>query len=225
MLAQVQETPTEYVTDGLVLWLDGINKGNDNTKWTDLVSGIVFNGVAVASDCFGPDYVQIGSNANTVYQNADFVGPSVDNGTIEVVYESDDINTGQIILLSPRNENFAFAFYGGDIVWVSAVEGSTISRPRVSNAPVFGSVSISANSKFINGVSANTGNNDIVWYNAYQAYEGLMTSIGRRLTNQGFRYNQFKGKIYCIRIYNRQLTQAEVLANYAVDQSRFSLFN
>ena len=33
----------------------------------------------------------------------------------------------------------------------------------------------------------------------------------------------FKGKIYCIRLYTRQLTESEVLQNYAVDKARFNL--
>ena len=38
----------------------------------------------------------------------------------------------------------------------------------------------------------------------------------------GSRYDRaFSGKIYCIRLYDRQLTHEEVLHNYKIDKIRF----
>ena len=38
-----------------------------------------------------------------------------------------------------------------------------------------------------------------------------------------FRYGTGTFKFYCLRLYNRQLNEQEVLANYAIDQQRFGL--
>jgi len=36
-------------------------------------------------------------------------------------------------------------------------------------------------------------------------------------------YNTYGGKIYCVRLYNRALTQSEIAHNYDVDKARFGL--
>ncbi len=33
----------------------------------------------------------------------------------------------------------------------------------------------------------------------------------------------YEGRIFCVRLYNRALTAAEVAANYAIDKARFKL--
>ena len=35
-------SPTEYIQDGLVFWLDGENIGNTQGYWTDLIGGNLF---------------------------------------------------------------------------------------------------------------------------------------------------------------------------------------
>lgn len=48
MLAQQKPVPNEYIADGLVLWLDGIDKGDVPNCWIDKIAGHIFtasNGV------------------------------------------------------------------------------------------------------------------------------------------------------------------------------------
>lgn len=42
MMQQGGEPLPEYIQDGLVFWLDGIDKGNITGKWIDLIGGIEF---------------------------------------------------------------------------------------------------------------------------------------------------------------------------------------
>lgn len=49
---------SDYVQDGLVLLLDGKNKGSDPTAWTDLVNGYVFTNHGAT---FNSDHVSFAS--------------------------------------------------------------------------------------------------------------------------------------------------------------------
>lgn len=215
MEMQNQPTPTVYVTDGLVLWLDGINKGNTPNAWDDLISGYSFSDY-YGQVVFGSDYVEFADNKECYLYNQDFDVPRYTTGTIEIVY-STNVAHAQI-LFSPKSQNaIAYGVGAGSVIWVKNVIGSTYANmykyPRFTS----GSVSISLSGAYYDGVTQQNTGTDI-WADT----ERDQSVIGKT----HYRDDRcFGGKIYCIRIYNRQLTQAEVLANYAVDRSRFSLFN
>lgn len=226
MAMQNKPAPTGYVTDGLVLWLDGINKGNDNTKWPDLVQGLVFakaGGSSVPPAVFGDDYVEFVQGNNTFYTNNNFVSPLASDGTIEVVYSDSVASTSRVILMTGVDGAIEAHLTASNTGVFVASNIDSDKLPVIANIPTSGAVSWSNQMAFVNGSQAQMGSTNRTGFNAYQVNAG--TSVGRRVSNIGTQYNPFVGKIYCIRIYDRQLTRAEVLANYAVDRSRFSLFN
>lgn len=204
-----------YVTDGLVLWLDGINKGNTPNAWDDLISGYSFEDY-YGQVVFGSDYVEFADNKNCYLYNQDFDVPRYTDGTIEIVYET-NIAHAQILFCPKSQLSIAYGVGAGSVIWVKNAMAGT--RPNMYKYPRFtsGSVSISLNSAYYDGaVQQNTGID--IWSDD----DCASTAIGKTYYRDD---RCFGGKIYCIRIYNRQLTEAEVLANYAVDRSRFSLFN
>ena len=48
------------------------------------------------------------------------------------------------------------------------------------------------------------------------------TAVGAQITGGGDILG-FKGNLYCVRLYNRVLTDAEVQQNWKVDQKRFNI--
>lgn len=208
MATQNQPTPTEYITDGLVLWLDGINKGNTPDVWTDLISGYEYD--AINGVVFNPDNVQL-NGINQYLQNTSFDCPLLRDATIEVVCSA---ATSTQVLFASKNNSLCFGFYYNNQT-SSVIRGIGAYNNRRIN-PVLeakGSFSISDANQLRNGRQAEYGNENN--FNASNSFN----FIGRR--SKGSYLN---GKIYCIRIYNRQLTLEEAISNYQVDRQRFSLF-
>lgn len=218
LMAQSNPITINYVTDGLVLFLDGINKGSTVGAWTDLVGGHVFEQRESGTVVFGTDYVQFTSNIASYLRNSTFSTPSADVGTIEVVCEADNINRNACIYFSGEPDKLCLSRYmhGGNTPSYIWVRGS--SKKQIVYGD-YGSISISNNTKIINGISASVGPS-----NNLGNTESEVNIIGHRAGDNTAQW-KFSGKIYCIRIYNRHLTRAEVLSNYVVDRSRFSLFN
>lgn len=110
MMLSKAEAPAEYVQDGLVLWLDGINKGNTPDVWTDLISGYEYN--AINGVEFNSDNVKL-NGINQYFQNTSFNCPSLKSATIEVVCSASSlsaINNAQV-LFSSKNNSLCFGFF------------------------------------------------------------------------------------------------------------------
>jgi len=209
------ETPTEYITDGLVLWLDGINKGNTPNAWDDLVSGYSFSAHDPSQVVFGADFVEFLDNRNSYLYNSDFDAPNYQRGTIEIVYDT-HISHAQILFQSKSHRTLAYGVGSGSVIWVKTAFAGTESEmykyPRFTS----GSVSVSLTGAYYDGISQQNTGQDF-WSDDVRDN----SIIGKTY----YRVDRcFGGKIYCIRIYNRQLTQSEVRNNYLVDRQRFSLF-
>lgn len=197
-----------YVTDGLVLWLDGIDKGPDNTAWVDKVSGYSFanNGAT-----FNNNHVSF--DGNDYLSTTSYSAISSSTGTIEVCFE-DGAGSSKTsrILFFPKNEAalaFGIVVSGNTkkIIW-----SYNSSRSMYIPVPTKGTVSVSTARAISNGSTMTASGSD------YWSGTKGTTYIGRRPSG-----NYFTGKIYSIRIYNRKLTESEVLNNYAVDNERFEL--
>lgn len=208
----------DYVTDGLVLLLDGINKGRTVGAWTDLVGGHVFEERVPGTVVFGTDYVEFTSDIQSYLRNSTFETPSINDGTIEVVCDA-ETNKNACIYYPSKSEKICLARYlqNGNIPSYIWLRGAGTQPIVYGN---YGAISISADVKMVNGISASTGPS-----NNIGDTQDDVNLVGTRPTSS-LTINSWKfvGKVYCIRIYNRHLTQAEALANYAIDQSRFSLF-
>lgn len=143
-------------------------------------------------------------------ENATASSALVDNGTIEVVYERELGNGTVFVPTRPANSSYCGLLFSSDQLRWSVFSSSQ--RYTIPNSPYLASVSLSADRSLGNGYAMTQGSNSYIGEsNGKPAYVGVLNGTGTYYT----------GKIYCIRIYNRKLTEEEVLANYAVDCQRF----
>lgn len=220
-----------YIKDGLQLWLDGIENtrnGHANTaySWQDL-SGNNYdfsfykgNGpAALESNCLRFGGSSLYRCQNTTLQDL-LLGAK--ERTIEIVCS-----------ISEENTNAKTIFLGGKSSELNAGVGMWY-------RPASGGMCISGNS-YAYAISdvANPHTYSAV-YNAFATNSALFykdnvqagTRAGGTMANNyptiggreyGSSFYAFIGKIYCIRVYDRQLTQAEREHNRKIDIERFGI--
>ena len=214
-----------YVQDGLIACWDGIENAGAGTHdagatvWEDIVGGYRFALTGVTVD---DDRMTFAGTA-TSYGTLDKAGSTATfnaakNGTMEIVFASRSTSTAATVMLqSTSSDGLAFGFLSG-VILSSTVSGSS-KFPFTLNT-VTNSVAIRYSSSkpvspiYTNGWSlAATSGSD-----SWGTPSSTATYIGRRAANT---VAAFSGSIYCIRLYSRQLTEAEIAANYEVDRLRF----
>ena len=218
------ETTQDYVQDGLLACWDGVeNAGrychaSSTAVWRDVVGGREFTltGVTVGADRM----VFAGSASSYGTLNAANTAATFEkakNGTVEIVYASATGKDNQIILHSTTTSGISLGINSSTLLIVH----SSQSTPKISFSSGIATNSVSLrygnglfSSALVNGSTATMDSGSSYWSGA----NDTTTTIGTRTTRAS---SHFKGSIYCIRVYGRQLTDAEIQANNAVDVSRF----
>ena len=217
----VADTAARYVQEGLLACWDGVENAGAGvhdasaTAWTDLVAGRQFalTGVTVADDRMvfagtANSYGLMGKNDTAAtFEKAG-------GGTLEIVYASATGTGSQIMLQSSTKSGMMFSFWEATKIIAS-----------IATAPIFtftsgvatNSVSVRYSGTMPVGAIAN-GTALTSPSNNYYGSQADKTTIGTRNARNN---SHFKGAIYCIRLYNRQLTEAEITRNYAIDVRRF----
>lgn len=202
------ETKTNYIMDGLVCWFDGINKGNDNTRWTDLIGGLYFTFNTYSSVIDNAVYMN-GAGKLTGSTNMNFAN----SGTIECcVTRPNGAVTAACIFMPVSVNSLAFIVTGSGYAYKPAQSpANQYKTTRVANF----TCSLNGARGMINGsvLTTRSGNN----YNTNNSGYG---TLGGRGGSPPYNLN---GNIHSIRIYNRQLTEEEMLYNQQVDNERFNL--
>lgn len=217
-----QETiiPKGYVTNGIVLFLDGIkNKrtGHDatSTTWEDLSDNeyVFTNGGAAV---FGDDGATFNAASGSYFSG---IGPvtGADIKTIEVI-------------VSPNNPSQALAITGGfgtsdngNIFQKSSAicmkTGGTNSQALSTGVHYYANVFDVQNYKDGQTTTAASATD------SYGSKKNSIMAIGARLNNSGVDDTnyKFKGKILAIRMYNIELSADQIAQNYAKDVERFGL--
>ncbi|MBQ9954662.1 MAG: hypothetical protein IJO87_04435 [Eggerthellaceae bacterium] len=201
----------DYIQDGLLMMLDGIEDGGEDGKWMDLVGGNHFENVNATKisngySFDGTQYLQC--VGGTVYQ----WGSADERGrTFEIVIEFYGNNATEVAFMMPTGISFGrttksllinsginqptfpdpFAPFGKGVM--------TFSRNNVEGAYINGEKVLSDGSTNFDGT-------------------GLILYIGRRPSG-----SYFKGIVHAIRLYNRVLTKEEILYNQTLDSARFRL--
>ena len=198
---------SDYVQNGLVLHMDGKSGKNGSASWKSVVGNITFTNDGAT---FNDDYIYF-DGVDDYLSNTSYTPPVSGTGTIEVVIDNETFGeTLSLVFMAKNRAGIGFGITAAKLILYSC--GSTV-RPRAVATFAKASFSISNAGKYQNGQTLSTNGSD------YWAERDQYTNfIGKRKTG-----SFFKGKIYSIRIYNRQLTQAEVLQNLAVDNIRFNL--
>ena len=194
-----------YVQKGLVFQLDGIDKGNVEGAWVDRKAGRQFT----LNNCIvNSDNIQFnGTDSKAVYNQLLDFGTTT---TIEVVYTSEKnavtiISSGDkvelIALMS--TSGYKYRYFSGN-----QVTGETFPDPTA-----------------IHTLSIPTSGRPILDQIAQpKTFKDIYSESGTDTnTYVGGGLSYSKGKIYSIRIYNRNLTQAEMLKNQMIDIERFNI--
>lgn len=195
---------SNYVQDGLVMHLDGINKGGVSGQWTSLVGSTYFTLTSHATS-EAKAILMDGAGRLTATNP---VNPAYNVGTIEVC--ADYLGSGTGIIYFDKTNGLAMIYAGAGYAFCVRTSSN---QWNVTKASLF--TASANNTRFmLNGVAGGT--------KATNSFGGNTagTFIGGRSTSN---YYYAKVRIYSIRIYNRQLSEAEMLQNQKVDDARFNL--
>ena len=223
------ETASHYIQDGLLACWDGVENAGvgvhdpNATVWKDLSGTNVFTltGATIYANRVyfsGSAYGLLPKNATT----ATFTAAT--NGTLEIVYKSSDASGTRFLLESSAGNTsistLAFLTYNGTKIFAcTATLGDKGKSFSLNSGTITNRVAIRYSGGRVvsaigdgNGTPLETAGTD------YWTTDSSGTTImGTRFSKKQY----FIGSIYCIRLYSRQLTNAEILANQAIDQTRF----
>lgn len=214
----------QYAKDGLLLWYDAINHGNDANVWADL-SGNNRNGT-LTNVVFSNQTAYFNGTDSGVYLGDLLTDLYNGSNTVEILVSFDENNARDILM-----GNFAFAhnvnierhvnnrgrFYfdnGGSDLY-------TVNDYYVMNT-VYGTSQTFHKGEAISNLYKNGVNMQNYTSNLYSTFSYPYTNvwIGR---DSRTGTTVLKGKIYAVRIYNRVLTEQEIKNNYTLDQLRYHL--
>ena len=229
-----------YVMDGLQLWLDGINNtrsGHSTTTriWEDL-SGNGFDFIPKNSGKYptvGSTYFT-GFTADTFFVSTDSdlqaMGPITTKGTLEAVYMADAAHTGQVFGFKNVSGSSAVLYKlcvknQANLCVAGRYTTSTASRyvansvgyhlNEVMRSSVTYGGSIATIDTEVDGADYSLTAGDSGWGN------NGASCVGARWHTGSTSFYPFQGKIFCIRYYNRVLTDEERENNRLVDLRRF----
>lgn len=205
--------PIPYIDNGLVFYLDGINKGANADAWTDLIGGIVFQNSGATELANG---WETGSGKKLINSGTLYF-PS-NTCTIEAALVREDYFVGgQIDVFNSLSSGATVLSFDQTYVYMARYQngnGRISCGPQglYNGTPLPVCISARYGMAVVNGstfTNVSTSNIGTATYN----------SIGSRGNNN----YPLIGKIHAIRIYNRQLSAAEMLYNQQIDNDRFNL--
>lgn len=198
----VDQKEESYIRDGLVFWLDGKNKGGVEGKWTDLIGGVEFTPDTTTHVEMGPDFVR-GRLKSSVSLDYPY-----DSYTIECAFRTPDVDTRTNLWFQCGVNNSIAAGIANVTVILSRQAKVTYIERTARNV---GAHCVSGNAKMLlHNFAANHNHRmDDYW---------ATTVVGASVGNTNYNPE------YCsIRIYDRLLTEEEMLHNQKVDKKRFNL--
>lgn len=198
-----------YIQNGLLFQLDGINKGEDSTAWSDLVGDISFpyneHVTILENGIYFDGTVGTVMDSGRAASGRTFVA---DNCTIEACFSTPS-NKSCLLFIVPSVNGVQFGFTSANVYFQKR------ERPYNSNSIIEGNKTVSLSP--IIGVE----NNKVLTEGEGTGWGGAGNiAVGGRA---GGGIYPFTGVIYSVRVYNRSLTQQEVFHNQQIDNQRFNL--
>lgn len=193
-----------YVQDGLVFQLDGIDKGNVEGAWVDRKAGRQFtlNNCIVNSDNIEFN----GIDSKAVYNQLLDFGTTT---TLEVVFIKEK-HTATMIFSGDKVQLIALCTTSG---WkYRHFSGNQVTGQPFPDTTTIHTLSIPTKGRPILDQIAQP-----------KTYKDIYSVSDTTNTYVGGYPSYLKGKIYSIRIYNRNLTSAEMLKNQMIDIERFNI--
>ena len=224
------DTINGYISDGLVLWYDGINNnGNSNnisnysaTTWKNLANSS-YSGTLKNSPTWYNNYLSFNGTNNWV----SIAQMNYSTTTQEVVTKkASGTGSNEYIVGNQQNMGNGILYSkDGYIMSDYYINGSfrNINAPYTLNKINSNSVSYDENN--LNTYSNGTIANSLSISGTISAPTGN-TLMALGVNPYGSTYDAgtfFKGNIYSVRIYNRALTKEEIAHNYNYDKQRFNL--
>jgi hypothetical protein len=213
------------VTNGLVLNLDAgwyLSYSGTGTNWKDLTSnannGTLINGPTFNSSN-GGSIVLDGTNDEILLSNPITF---ISSGSVNAWVKYNDVS-GDLTLASGNDYGEGYWLYSA---------GSTVYTNWGSSYATFNDLKsfFVQNEKFYltltygNNFAKIYKNGILIGSQSYtQSSNGVLRSFGRLYTGGSGSYANMNGNIYCSQIYNRELTNSEVLQNFNAQKTRFGL--
>ena len=234
-----------YATDGLIAMWDGqwnVGKGrhDSNSKvWVDCIGGLV------ATLNAGPNFTkeQI-FDANSVVLDNTFSFRFEPNATITQILDSDF--TIEVLQLCGQPEFvdsipfIGFGAYGNSFMQTAGQQNSSKCRMGVNSEVQAGAPAEYRGKPICTAYTMNRETGETAsYYNGINFYKGTRTTQSAPAT-EGHLFGTddvffggsgkywtpnppADGHAYCVRVYNRALSEQEIVANYAEDVRRFGL--
>ena len=222
---------TSYVSSGLVAQWDGVENAGCGTHddsaavWRDLVAGREF---ALTGVTVNPDRMTFAGSESSYGElsSADTLATFTANnsGTLEIAYASSrGTATSEVLLETPADSGMAYGLHYENATTCYIVPyAGTAAKRMFKFAP--------GTARNTSAVRYNSGSPDTLFANGSQIphrtdgttswlTEGDKTIIGTRASKAN---RHFMGSIYAIRLYNRHLSDREIMGNEWVDQMRMS---
>lgn len=206
--ASGEAIPAGYVKDGLILFLDGKQAGA--SSWTDLVGGKTIT----LTDCTynGNGVIFNGTSSKGSYSGA--LSSDWNTETIEAAFSTTMADSRDILNQPAPGIILRLSLSAGDMRIIT-----------VGSRQTFRKFQATTNAKLISATK------DKAFYNKVKCSSTatvtpsapVSTLIGAREVTAGTITQYFPGTIYAIRIYNRQLTDAEILQNQQADMDRYGI--
>ena len=227
----------KIVTDGLVLCLDAGDRksySGSGTTWADrsgngnngtLLGSPVYstnNGGNLAFDGSESDYATIGSGSNYPYPYHTFEiwvnTPALGGNSLDGLF---GLDYGRTVYIT-SNGNINYALYYNMSAPSTLIFSTSTTNINVVDGKWHHIVCSRGTTNYeiwFDGILKKTGGNggQPSW-NGLNQWSSMTALIAEITNNVGYIYS---GKIGAARMYNRQLTSAEVLQNYNATKSRF----
>ncbi len=223
----------EYITDGLIHRWDGIQNtanGHDSSAatWKDLIGTYDLELVSTSALTWNNDSLSFSGATDSYARSATGNIESAVNKTVEIVLEPSQSavqtvaqpfcegvsTTDAIGKVNIFSDNTVSTQGKSAVTYNTGLSATTAVRSIVGTFTSTPAV----NKVYVNGAEATVSSKTHSMKNTYNRM--IVGASKSSDSNNGY---QFTGKIYAIRIYNRNLTAEEIAQNYATDVQRFGL--
>ncbi len=205
------QDPNDYIRSGLIFHLDGADFDGDT--WTDRVAHITYAKEGTNITKIESGVYFSGEENNYLYSTSKVDAP-YNNSTIEIVYRSLKTDWG-VIYTTNNLSHLMYCLGNGRVSYYPGANRATKATGSITSIYTH---SVSHTHNYFNGVSMGTADKSS-WRNPAQ-YASVIGAIKRN--NYGAEYRA-KGYLYQIRIYNRILTEAEILHNANIDAQKYNI--
>ena len=204
-----------YVSDGLIFWLDGLDRGGVTGEWTDKVGNYTFTLNDITEETNGIEFAGTIDSYGGCDSDCFSSITSIDDLTTEFcVNEASGKSKTNAFILQSISERGPCAHMSNDrCVFTNA---SRVNRGTELIRSIPMTVSMNNSICLQNFVSK-----ELVYVTLNAGHNTDQTTIGKREGTSG--YYPFTGTVHSIRVYNRKLTAEEMLRNQKVDNYRYQL--